>query len=94
MTQDQLATRLGVTQPAISALERSGSNPRISTVAAVLAATGHRLQLIATPVGPGVDPTLIRRHLAESMEQRIRGLETMHAEARVLATSIRRHRAR
>jgi transcriptional regulator with XRE-family HTH domain len=63
LTQVELAARLGVSQSAISKLEREGSNPTVETLDRVLRPTGHRLQLIASAWSEGVDVTLIRQAL-------------------------------
>jgi transcriptional regulator with XRE-family HTH domain len=70
LTQTALADRLGVSQSAISKLEREGSNPTVETLDRVLRPTGHRLQLIApawgTAIGepgPSIDVSLVRQHL-------------------------------
>lgn len=88
LTQLELAERLGVTQPAISALEHPQSNPRIATLEAALAATGHRLQLIAPQFSASVDVSLISRHLKDTVEERITALERMHHEVAALSGSL------
>ena len=45
LTQAELAARLGMTQAAVARLERPQSNPRLSTLARVIAATGQQLDL-------------------------------------------------
>lgn len=77
--------RLGTSQPVIARLERAGSNPTFDTVARALAATGHRIQLRAQPVGlASVDEDLIRRQLALSPADRIRALDRQAATMRLL----------
>jgi transcriptional regulator with XRE-family HTH domain len=49
LTQVALAERLDVSQAAIAKLERQGANPTVDTLDNVLRATGHRLELRATP---------------------------------------------
>ena len=49
LTQAALAERLDVSQAAIAKLERQGANPTVDTLDNVLWATGHRLELSATP---------------------------------------------
>lgn len=49
LTQAALADRLDVSQAAIAKLERQGANPTVDTLDNVLRATGHRLELSATP---------------------------------------------
>lgn len=92
LTQAELARRLGVTQPAIAALERPGANPRFDTVTRTLAQLGEHLQpvTIARALPTGVDPTLIRSHLRLTMGERIRGVDRMRADADALSTAIRR----
>lgn len=71
LTQAQLATRLGTTQSAIARLERPGSNPRISTLSDLLAATGHRLELRPVRRTASVDETQLRTRLALTPRQRL-----------------------
>jgi transcriptional regulator with XRE-family HTH domain len=92
LTQAELAARLGISQSAIAKLEREGSNPTVDTLDRVLRPTGHRLQLIAPAwgaasgePGPSIDVDLVARHLRLSPEQRIAGLEQMHAATRTIA---------
>ncbi|MGH2911613.1 MAG: helix-turn-helix domain-containing protein [Solirubrobacteraceae bacterium] len=92
LSQAALAQRLGVSQAAIAKLERSGSNPTVDTLDNVLWATGHRLTLGASTWRPGVDESLIRQQLELSPAERIRGIETMYAEARTLALAAARSR--
>jgi transcriptional regulator with XRE-family HTH domain len=92
LSQAALAQRLGVSQAAIAKLERPGSNPTVDTLDNVLWATGHRLSLDAQRWQPGVDESLIRQQLELSPAERIRGIETMYAEARTLALAGARSR--
>lgn len=85
LTQQQLAQRLGISQPALARLERPGSNPAVWTLARVVRATGHRLELRVSPMRSGIDETLIAQHLRLTPQQRLRGLEQMYAQARSLA---------
>lgn len=92
LTQGQLASRLGISQAAISKLERPGANPTFETLAAALRATGHELAIEAKPQRSGVDESLIRQQLELSPTERLRGLEAMYAEARTLALAGARSR--
>ncbi len=92
LSQAALAQRLGVSQAAIAKLERPGSNPTVDTLDNVLWATGHRLTLEAPTRRPGVDESLIRQQLELSPAERLRGIETMYAEARMLALAAARSR--
>lgn len=94
LTQTQLAERLGVTQSAISKLEREGSNPTVDTVDRALRATGHRLQIIAPAWGDGVDVSLIRAALKHTPAERLESLERMHADMRRLQIAAARSRER
>jgi transcriptional regulator with XRE-family HTH domain len=87
VTQAQLARRLGTTQPAVAKLEGEHSNPTLRTVTDALAALGHELRLEAVPRPAAVDESLIRRQLELSPAERLRQLEAMHRQARVLAAA-------
>jgi hypothetical protein len=76
---------MGTTQSAIAALEREDSNPTLRTVADALDALGHQLVLTATPRPAGVDESLIRQQLELTPVERLRSLESMARQARVLA---------
>jgi uncharacterized protein len=82
LTQAELGRRLGISQAAVARLERPGANPTVRTLEKALAATGHCLVLDA-PVRPGVDVSLIRRHLELSPAERLRSIETMYAERKL-----------
>lgn len=85
LTQAELARRMGVSQAAVAKLERPGANPTVDTLDAALWATGHSLVLEAPERRPGVDESLIRQHLELTPAERLRGIETLYAEARALA---------
>jgi len=51
LTQAQLAKRVGVTQPAIAALEHPDSNPTLQTLEKVARALGANLQVSLEPAG-------------------------------------------
>jgi transcriptional regulator with XRE-family HTH domain len=86
MTQAELGRRLGISQAAVARLERPGANPTVATLEKALAATGHSLVLDA-PARPGVDVSLIHRHLELSPAERLRHIETTYAEQRNLASA-------
>jgi transcriptional regulator with XRE-family HTH domain len=92
LSQAALAQRLGVSQAAVAKLERPGSNPTVDTLDDVLWATGHRLTLGAPVRRPGVDESLIRQQLELPPAERLHGIETMYAEARMLALAAARSR--
>ncbi len=85
LTQAELARRLGVSQAAVAKLESPRANPTVDTLDKALWATGHRLTLDAPERRAGVDESLIRRHLELSPAERIRGIESMYAQAQALA---------
>jgi transcriptional regulator with XRE-family HTH domain len=89
MTQAELASRAGLSQPAIARLERGDSNPTIATLANVVAATGHRLILAATPHRASFDERQLRERLAMTPAER---LATFTASSRNLGTMVRRAR--
>jgi len=92
LTQAELARRMGVSQAAVAKLERPGANPTVNTLDDALWATGHRLMLDAPPRRPGVDESLIRQHLELSPAERLRGIETMFVQARMLSLAGARSR--
>jgi transcriptional regulator with XRE-family HTH domain len=92
LTQADLACRLGVSQAAVAKLESPRANPTVDTLDKALWATGHRLTLDAQARRPGVDESLIRQHLELSPAERIRGIETMYVQARMLALAGARSR--
>jgi transcriptional regulator with XRE-family HTH domain len=92
ITQAELARRLGISQAAVAKLERPGANPTVDTLDNALWATGHRLTLDAPVRPPGVDESLIRQHLELSPAERLRGIETMYVQARMLALAGARSR--
>jgi transcriptional regulator with XRE-family HTH domain len=92
LTQAELAARLGTTQSAIAKLESRSANPTVATLDRVLRATGHRLELLAASWSPGVDETLIRRHLELTPGQRIESSEALYASAREIAVAGQRAR--
>ena len=92
LTQAELARRLGVSQAAIAKMERPGSNPTVRTLDDVLRATGRRLTLDAPKWRSGVDESLIRQQLELSPAERLRGIETMYIQARMLVLAGARSR--
>lgn len=92
LTQAELGGRLGISQAAVARLERPGANPTVATLENALWATGHRLTLDAPVQHPGVDESLIRQHLELTPAERLRGIETMYAQASMLALAGARSR--
>jgi transcriptional regulator with XRE-family HTH domain len=94
LTQAELAARLGVSQSAVSKLERERSNPTVETLDRLLRATGHRLQMIAPAWSDGVDVTLLRQELDRTPAERIKSFERMHADLQRLQGAVARSRER
>jgi len=92
LTQSELGRRLGISQGAVAKLEQPDANPTIDTLENALWATGHRLTLDAPVRRSGVDESLIRRHLELSPLERLRGIETMYVEGRMLSLAGARSR--
>jgi transcriptional regulator with XRE-family HTH domain len=92
LTQAELGRRLDISQAAVARLERPGANPTVATLEDALWATGHRLTLDAPARRPGVDESLIRQQLELTPAERVRGIETMYTQARMLALAGARSR--
>jgi transcriptional regulator with XRE-family HTH domain len=69
LTQRELASRVGVPQPAVSRIERDRVSPRLETLDVLLRGCGLALDLVERP-GVGVDRTLIQERLRLSPVQR------------------------
>jgi len=94
LTQQQLASRLGLTQAALARLERPGANPTVATLERVLRATGRRLDMRLGRVEPRVDATLLREALGMEPGERIAAAERLVADAEAIAGAGARSRAR
>jgi DNA-binding XRE family transcriptional regulator len=46
ISQTELARRLGISQPAISAIERGAKTPTVPTLERIAEATGHEMQIL------------------------------------------------
>lgn len=71
LTQEELARRAGISQPALARIESGRVTPRIDTAARLLRECGMSLEPVPR-AGVGVDRTAIRRLLALSPRQRLR----------------------
>jgi len=88
LTQKELADRMGTTQSAVARLEARGANPRLKTLEKAVRATGRHLDVEVVNFPPGnIDESLTARQLRATPAQRLRGLEQMYREARVLRTA-------
>lgn len=86
LTQTTLGRELNMSQAAVAKLERPGSNPTFATLDRVLRATGHQLQLAASPRSSSVDETLIASKLRMSPAERLAAFESSHRSlARLVA---------
>ena len=71
LTQAQLAARARTSQAAVSRIERDLVSPSVATLATLLDLMGEELVLDGKPIDYGHDPTLIRRNLDRSVDDRI-----------------------
>jgi transcriptional regulator with XRE-family HTH domain len=94
LTQIELATALGITQAGVARLERAGANPTVKTLDRALAATGHRLELGASPRKSSVDETLIARQLRLTPAERLRAFQAARRKLAPLAGAAKRSRGR
>jgi hypothetical protein len=83
---------MGISQAAVARLERQRANPTVATLEDAMWATGHRLVLDAPVRRSGVDESLIRQHLELTPAERLRGIETMYVQARMLTLAGARSR--
>src|SRR5262245_1514612 len=72
LTQRELAARSGVSQAAIARIEKGSTSPRFDTFSQILAATGHRYELVAEPPSHEVDRAALRAAMAMSDLERER----------------------
>ena len=70
LTQRQLAHRAGIAQPTIARIEAGVADPRVETLARLLAACGASLVAAVRP-GVGVDRSQIRELLRLSPRRRL-----------------------
>ncbi len=89
LTQQDLATRAGISQPALARIESGRVVPRIDTIERLLRECGMSLKPIPRE-GEGIDRTTIRRMLRLSPRLR---LETATKEARNLAALLPRRKS-
>jgi transcriptional regulator with XRE-family HTH domain len=76
VSQEQLATRAGTTQSAISRIEKNRISPTIATLTELLHLLGEDLALAAEKWETGIDVTLNEGNLRLTPDQRVRkGLE-------------------
>lgn len=71
LTQQQLAARVGISQPALARIESGRISPRIDTLARLLRACGMSLEPMPR-AGEGIDRSTIRRMLKRSPRERLR----------------------
>jgi transcriptional regulator with XRE-family HTH domain len=96
LTQQELAARVGTSQPAIARLESGAINPTIETLTRCAEALGLSLRLSLAPVAhpdpvverykQDVDRTLLRENLRRTVDQRLRSL----ADLQAFGTEVRR----
>ncbi len=90
LTQQELARRAGMSQPALARIEGGRCVPRYDTVVRLLAECGMSLEATPTP-GRGVDRSTIRRMLELTPRKR---LDIAAREAHALARLQPRRRRR
>jgi transcriptional regulator with XRE-family HTH domain len=89
-TQQELARRAGITQPALARIEKNRAVPRYNTVIRLLAECGMTLEALPAE-GRGIDRSTIRRMLELTPRER---LDVAAQEARALAQLRPRRRRR
>ena len=71
LTQEQLAKKVRISQPALARIESGRIAPRIDTIDRLLRACGMSLQPVPL-AGTGIDRSTIRRMLTRSPRERLR----------------------
>ncbi len=77
ITQTELGARLGISQPAVAALERPSANPTARSLERTLNACGRTLATAERRL-PDVDEAQIRARLAMSPAQRLATFQRSH----------------
>jgi transcriptional regulator with XRE-family HTH domain len=90
LTQAELGERLGMTQAGVARLERPQSNPRLSTLARVIAATGHQLKVDLGHERRHVDEAQIRERLRLTPAERLAAFQASQRAAGRLRGKARR----
>lgn len=91
LTQTELATRAGVTQPVVSRAEAAGANPRIATLDRLLRAAGARLELTAPEQRlPEVDEGQILDLLGLTPAERLARFTRQHQAFNAMLRDVRR----
>jgi transcriptional regulator with XRE-family HTH domain len=91
ITQEQLATRLGISQPVVARLERPDANPRWETLTRALRELGYGIQLTPlTDAGVELDLGQLRERLAMTPGERLRTFQASQASLEELRTRARR----
>src|SRR3954453_18327535 len=89
LSQAQLASRLGISQPAVARLEAACDAITVDKLRRTLAALGRTLALNA-PVRPSsVDETLLREQLRLTPSERLEQYDDVYAEVRKFALAAR-----
>lgn len=91
LTQAQLASRLGITQPAVARLERAGANPTVATLDRALRAMGRRLA--SEPAPADVDETQIVERLRLTPAERLAVFAASQRNLGRLVAGARRERS-
>ena len=81
LTQEELAAKAGISQPALARIEAGRVRPRIDTIERLLDACGMSLEAVPR-AGDGIDRSTIRRMLRLTPQQRF---EVAAREARNVA---------
>jgi transcriptional regulator with XRE-family HTH domain len=99
LSQGELASRAGTSQPAIARLERGLSSPNLATLDRLANVAGFRLRIELVPSAPidplveaykrDVDRTLLRENLRRSVDDRLLSLSDMQDFGRELQRSVR-----
>src|SRR3954451_15303405 len=90
ISQAQLGSRLGITQPAVARLEAAADGIAVDTLRRTLAALGRDLDLAAPARPSSVDETLLIEQLRLTPGERLEQFEDTYAGIREIALATAR----
>ena len=94
LTQAQLASRLGITQPSIARLESAGDNVTVATLQRALNVLNRTLEITSSKMPSSVDESQIREALRLTPGERIERHDVEYEGVRNFANDVQPQIAR